>query len=232
MVWHHGGGYYFHRDYVFCGPHDYARAGKCYHYRYTGDADNCHGGGGERTSATSAWSIRTRASPTTTTTTLQDDGNHLAVHLAQHSKAQRPQRTGRAHDHGRHPVNAKRSCTTEVSSGEMAATVVFYSTARRARPSAATRRITGCSANTSASSSRGLLGPVHMGTVKHIWHQICGTPDLLVTSSQNSNFELIGFSDGPYSTGNPEKAKFTSGSMYFLSGASSTPALASSATRK
>ena len=49
---------------------------------------------------------------------LQDHGDHPAVQLAQHSKAQRPQRTGRAHDHGRGPVHAKRSCTTEVSSGE------------------------------------------------------------------------------------------------------------------
>ena len=49
---------------------------------------------------------------------LQDHGDHPAVQLAQHSKAQRPQRTGRAHDYGRGPVHAKRSCTTEVSSGE------------------------------------------------------------------------------------------------------------------
>ena len=47
----HGGGFYFHRSYIFCGAHDYARASGCYHYRYTGDADNCHGGGGEETSA-------------------------------------------------------------------------------------------------------------------------------------------------------------------------------------
>ena len=40
---------------------------------------------------------------------LQDHGDHPAVQLAQHSKAQRPQRTGRAHDHGRGPVHAKRS---------------------------------------------------------------------------------------------------------------------------
>ena len=48
---------------------------------------------------------------------LQDHGDHPAVQLAQHSKAQRPQRTGRAYDHGRGPVHAKRSCTSEVSSG-------------------------------------------------------------------------------------------------------------------
>ena len=49
---------------------------------------------------------------------LQDHSDRPVVQLAQHSKAQRPQRTGRAHDHGRDPVHAKRSCTTEVSSGE------------------------------------------------------------------------------------------------------------------
>ena len=64
-------GFYFHRDYIFRGAHDYARAGQCYHYRYTGNADTCHGGGRERISATSAWSIRTSASPTTTTTTTR-----------------------------------------------------------------------------------------------------------------------------------------------------------------
>ena len=49
---------------------------------------------------------------------LQDHGDHPAVQLAQHSKAQRPQRTGRTHDHGRGPVHAKRSDNAEVSSGE------------------------------------------------------------------------------------------------------------------
>ncbi|CAN0409102.1 unnamed protein product, partial [Ascophyllum nodosum] len=55
-----------------------------------------------------------------------------------------------------------------------------------------------------------------MGTVKHIWRQLRGTPDLLITYSRNSNFKLIGFSDASYSTGNSEKAKSTSGSMHFL----------------
>ena len=49
---------------------------------------------------------------------LQDHVDHPAVQLARCSKAQRPQRTGRVHDHGRGLVQAKRSCTTEVSSGE------------------------------------------------------------------------------------------------------------------
>ena len=49
---------------------------------------------------------------------LQDHGDHPVVQLVQHSEVQRPQRTRRAHDHGRGPVHAKRSCTTEVSSGE------------------------------------------------------------------------------------------------------------------
>ena len=36
--------------------------------------------------------------------------------------------------------------------------------------------------------------------------------------NRNSNFEPIGFSDASYSTGNPEKATSTSGSIHFLSG--------------
>ena len=109
----------------------------------------------------------------------------------------------------------------------------LHSTTRLAKPSVATRRTTGCSANTSTCFSCGLLGPVHMGTVKHIWRQPCGTtqsPHQL--HSRKINFELISFSDASYSTGNPEKAKSTSGSMHFLSGGSFTPALASSAKTK
>ena len=49
---------------------------------------------------------------------LQYHRDHPAVQLAHHSKAQRPQRTGRAHNHGRGPVHVKRSYTPEVSSGE------------------------------------------------------------------------------------------------------------------
>ena len=113
---------------------------------------------------------------------LQDHDNHPAVQLAQHSKAQRPQRTGRAHDHGRSPVHAKRSCITEVSSEENSGQRgVFISTVRQARSSAATHRTVGCSANTSTCSSCGLLGPVHMGTVSHIWRQLRGTLNLLIT---------------------------------------------------
>ena len=69
--WHHGGDLYFHRDYVLCGAHDYTRAGNRYHYCYTSDTDSCHGGGGERKSVTSGWSIRMSASPTTTATTAR-----------------------------------------------------------------------------------------------------------------------------------------------------------------
>ena len=69
--WHHGGDLYFHRDYVLCGAHDYTRADNRYHYCYTSDADSCHGGGGERKSVTSGWSIRMSASPTTTATTAR-----------------------------------------------------------------------------------------------------------------------------------------------------------------
>ena len=62
--WHHEGGFDFHRDYVFRGTHDYARAGNRYHYRYTGNADSCDGGGKWRTSGTNAWDTLTRTSYT------------------------------------------------------------------------------------------------------------------------------------------------------------------------
>ena len=51
-------------------------------------------------------------------------------------------------------------------------------------------------------------------------------------SRNSNNFEIISFSDASYSTDNPEKAKSTSGSMYFLSEGSSIPALAFSATTR
>ena len=45
--WHHGGGFDFHSHYVFHRTLEYAKAGNRYHYRYTGDGDDCHGGGEE-----------------------------------------------------------------------------------------------------------------------------------------------------------------------------------------
>ena len=79
-------------------------------------------------------------------------------------------------------MHAKRSCITEVSSEENSGQRgVFISTVRQARSSAATRRTEGCSANTSTCSSCGLLGPVHTGTVSHIWRQLRGTLNLLIT---------------------------------------------------
>ena len=44
-------------------PHSFHNyeAANCYHYLYTGDAGNCHDGGGRQTSGTSACDIRTRA---------------------------------------------------------------------------------------------------------------------------------------------------------------------------
>ena len=70
-----------------------------------------------------------------------------------------------------------------------------------------------------------------MGTAKHIWRRLHGTPDLLITYSRNSSFKLIDISDASYTFDNPEKAKSTPGSMHVLSGGSYTSALASSATR-
>ncbi|CAM9934493.1 unnamed protein product, partial [Sphacelaria rigidula] len=59
---------------------------------------------------------------------------------------------------------------------------------------------------------------VHMGAVKRILRYLRGTPDIRITYSRNSSFELTGFCDASYGTGNPEKARSTSGSIYFLTG--------------
>ena len=59
---------------------------------------------------------------------------------------------------------------------------------------------------------------VHMGAVKRILCYLRGKPDLHITYSRNSNFELIGFCDASYGTGNPEKTRSTSWSMYSLPG--------------
>ena len=55
----------------------------------------------------------------------------------------------------------------------------------------------------------------HMGGVKRILRYLHGRPDVHITYSRNSNFELIGFCGVSYGTGNPEKARSTSGSTYF-----------------
>ena len=44
-------------------------------------------------------------------------GDHPVVHLAQHSGAEQPQRTKRAHDHGHSSVHAERSCDAVLSLG-------------------------------------------------------------------------------------------------------------------
>ncbi|CAM9120594.1 unnamed protein product, partial [Sphacelaria rigidula] len=59
---------------------------------------------------------------------------------------------------------------------------------------------------------------VHMGAVKRILRYLRGTPDIRITYSRNSSFELTGFCDASYGTGNPEKARSTSGSIYLLAG--------------
>ncbi|CAM9801280.1 unnamed protein product [Sphacelaria rigidula] len=56
------------------------------------------------------------------------------------------------------------------------------------------------------------------GAVKRILRYLHGTPDICITYSRNSSFELTGFCDASYGTGNPEKARSTSGSIYFLAG--------------
>ena len=60
-----------------------------------------------------------------------------------------------------------------------------------------------------------------MGAVKCILRLLCGTPYLFIIYSRNNNLELIGFCDASYGIGNPEKARSTSGRMYFLFGRSS-----------
>ncbi|CAM9483573.1 unnamed protein product, partial [Ascophyllum nodosum] len=60
--------------------------------------------------------------------------------------------------------------------------------------------------------------PVQMGADKRILRYLRGKPNLHIIYICNSNFEFIGFWDASYGTGNPKKARSTSGSMYFLSG--------------
>ncbi|CAM9872590.1 unnamed protein product, partial [Sphacelaria rigidula] len=55
---------------------------------------------------------------------------------------------------------------------------------------------------------------VHMGAVKRILRYLRGTPDIRITYSRNSSFELTGFCYASYGTGNPEKVRSTSGSIY------------------
>ena len=92
----------------------------------------------------------------------------------------------------------------------------FYSTACRTRPLTA-RRTTEYSRNALICTFFGLLRPIHIAAVNIILRYLRGTPDLHITYSCNSNFELIGFCEPLYGTGNPEKAS-TLGSMYFISG--------------
>ncbi|CAN0046178.1 unnamed protein product, partial [Ascophyllum nodosum] len=55
-----------------------------------------------------------------------------------------------------------------------------------------------------------------MGAVKRILRYFRGTPDLHITYSRHSNFDLIGFCDASYGSVDPDKAKSTSESVYFL----------------
>ncbi|CAM9900949.1 unnamed protein product, partial [Sphacelaria rigidula] len=79
-------------------------------------------------------------------------------------------------------------------------------------------RVDICFAVSQAARFMSKLTSVHMGAVKRILRYLRGTPDIRITYSRNSSFELTGFCDASYSTGNPEKARSTSGSTYFLSG--------------
>ena len=61
-------------------------------------------------------------------------------------------------------MHAKRSCTAEAYlGGKLQPPWCFYSTTRRARPSAATRHTAGCSTSKSICSNCSLLGPVQIG---------------------------------------------------------------------
>ena len=57
-----------------------------------------------------------------------------------------------------------------------------------------------------------------MEAVKRILHYLCDTPELHTTFSRNDNFELTGVCDVVYDTGNLEKARSISGTIYILSG--------------
>ena len=56
-----------------------------------------------------------------------------------------------------------------------------------------------------------------MEAVKCILLYLRGKPDPHITYSRHNNFEFIGFFDTLYGTGNTEKARPTSGRIFFLS---------------
>ena len=150
---------------------------------------------------------------------LQDRGDHPVVQLAQHSKAQRPQRMGRADDHGRGPVHTKRSCAyRSLFGGKIAATVVFLLISPPSKIIGGDK-----SYNKMSGKHVDLFFLRTTGTRPHGGRQahprqLRGTPDLLIAYTRNSNFDLIGFSDASYSTGNPKKAESISRRMPFSLG--------------
>ena len=175
------------------------------------------------------------SSPTTTTTTARPRRSCAAVHFTQHSRVERPQRTERAHDHGRDPMQTKRSCITEVFLGENGGhrgvstqppaeqdhrrRHVVLQDVRQTRGSV----FSAYSIETHRHGGR----QAHLAlTLRHI-----RSPHT-ITYSRNRNFELIAFSKASCSTSNSEKATSTSGSMHFLSGGSSSSEPASSAATR
>ena len=81
----------------------------------------------------------------------------------------------------------------------------FYSISCQTRPSVATHRTTGCSANTPTYAFCELLGSVYIGAVKRTVHYFHGTPNLYITFSRNNKFELAGFFNTLHYTGNPKR---------------------------
>ena len=58
----------------------------------------------------------------------------------------------------------------------------------------------------------------HMIAAKRILRYLRGVPDLRITYSRNGNKELLGYSDSSYATGDPERSRSTTSTMFFLSG--------------
>ena len=157
----------------------------------------------------------------------------------------------RAHAHGRGPAPTERSYAAEVSSGGMAVTAVFllnrlpkntiggdtpyyrmFGIVSGPVASSTTKGniaswTPGRERGSSSSTRIGMPTSVHMGARRILCYDLRGTPDLHITHSHNSSFELIGIYDASYGTGNLKKGKvYIKDRVLCLWGGSSTSAQA------
>ena len=58
----------------------------------------------------------------------------------------------------------------------------------------------------------------NMVSVKHIVRYLRGNSDVNITYRREGNKELSGYSGSSYATEDPQRARSTSGTMFFLSG--------------